>query len=1585
MVEIWRITNKITLRKLMNKIFVILQFFFSSTFLIAQSPKIYINEFLASNVSTNPDIVDFGDFSDWIELYNDENSDVNIGSFYITDDFTQPMKWQIPDNTVVPAKGFYLLWADDYNDIPGKDYVREWWPYNIGYTTQWCHTNFKLDKDGDKIGLYDNNGNPVDSLIFNKQETDISFGRQPDGSNNFYFFGEPTPLTSNNTPAVSLISYAADVIFSNQAGFYPDPIQVELSASNGIGVIRYTTDGSEPSSLSLTYSEPIIINENTMLRARVFESGKIPGPVSTNSYFINEVRNLPAVSIVTDNSYLMGRELGIYRNTLKEREIPISFEYFPLTENASSLSLNAGMRIGGENIYRFAQKPLNIYARGHYGSSKIVYNIFDDLPFVEYKRLYLRNGGDDWPNTMFRDGLMVSILKGQISNSMQNFKPSVLYLNNSYWGIYNLREKLDEQYFLLHYKVDPADLDHLESNNGVISGDSSEFIALLDFASSNDLSHTDNFEYIKSKIDLHNFMDFIIIQDYLANSSWGHNREVWRDNRNEKLWRWVLVDMDRGFNKSRTATNQLNDIYNNFRLFREFCDNKQFVDEFVQRYSDHVDKIFDTSRVNYIIDSLKTTLEGEMPVHISKWKTYIDSLSIDEWGQTAGIQSISSWKTKIQELRDFANQRAVYALQYLSEHFNLSDRSKLEINSSLNNQGKVTINGAMEDIGMDHHYFNNIPIEIEVYPPPGYKLKQWKEIKSSSRDDLIPAGASWKYRDEGTTAAAGWNTTGFDDSSWKSGYAQLGYGDGDENTIISYGANAQDKYITAYFRHTFTINDLAAIDNLTLNLLRDDGAMVYLNGTEVVRSNMPAGEISFGTPASVAIGPGDESTFYSYDIDESLLTVGTNVLAVELHQSNATSSDMSFDLSLYTTLIDSTKQEIFISSENKISYSLTGNAQLFAEFEEIGSNIVPSIVNTSLNLTADNSPYYVTSDVQVETGSILSVEPGVEILFAKGKSMYISGKLELTGNIDSPVSLKPYYPTDTWGAICFNNSAENSFLTYVNIIGASNGNDPQNFFAAVSALNSTVVIDHVNFYDCSLPISSQWSDMLIDNCKFEKITKAGDYINCNGGNITIRNSIFEGNQIADMDAIDLGFNTDSTIISNNIIRNFSGDNTDGIDLGDGSSNVIIENNLILNCRDKGISVGQGSDVVVKHNSIAGSNMGIGIKDSLSYAYIINNTFYKNNIAVACYEKTPNRGGGMADIVNSILANSGESSIFADELSEISIRYSISNTDSLEGTGNIYGDPWLINPDDANFFLQAYSVAIDAGDPESENDSDGSPSDIGAHTYRGSVATQIVINEINYNSPLDFNSEDWIELYNNAQSDVDISGWVFMDETHKASYVIDIGSLLASGSYLVLCRDINMFSKQFPGIDNYYGNLKSGLSGSGESLFLYTQNGYLADSVTYNDIFPWPTDADGNGASLELINPTLDNALGSNWKASAGHGTPGKVNSSFAQNIENNPDKEIPDNFALRQNYPNPFNPETIIQYELPVDAHVEINIFDSSGRRIKSIRSGSDKAGIHKAIWDGTNSSGQKVASGIYFISMQANKYHKVHKALLLK
>lgn len=165
---------------------------------------------------------------------------------------------------------------------------------------------------------------------------------------------------------------------------------------------------------------------------------------------------------------------------------------------------------------------------------------------------------------------------------------------------------------------------------------------------------------------------------------------------------------------------------------------------------------------------------------------------------------------------------------------------------------------------------------------------------------IVPGGSPWKYWDRGSEptpiSGVAWHQAGYPDLTWAEGPGELGYGDGDEATLVSYGGNASAKYITTYFRKTFSIPDPLALSGVQLRLTRDDGAVVHLNGTEVGRFNMPATS-SYATYASSAV----EETVDSIALTPAMLVQGENLLAIEIHQANANSSDISFDLELLAT------------------------------------------------------------------------------------------------------------------------------------------------------------------------------------------------------------------------------------------------------------------------------------------------------------------------------------------------------------------------------------------------------------------------------------------------------------------------------------------------------------------------------------------------------------------------------------------------------------------------------------------------------------------------------------------------------------
>ncbi|MDB6123883.1 MAG: hypothetical protein JWQ71_2876 [Pedosphaera sp.] len=225
---------------------------------------------------------------------------------------------------------------------------------------------------------------------------------------------------------------------------------------------------------------------------------------------------------------------------------------------------------------------------------------------------------------------------------------------------------------------------------------------------------------------------------------------------------------------------------------------------------------------------------------------------------------------------------------------------------------------------------------------------------------LIPSGAIWKYLDTGVAPAANWKSNSFNEAGWKTGAAELGYGDGGETTIINYGGNANNKYITAWFRHSFVVTNPADYFSLVLGIVRDDGAAAYLNGQELYRMNLPAGAISSSTLATNDVNSFDERAFFERNVDSALLVPGTNVLAVEVHQISASSPDLSFDFTLTGLTTEQVRPRLEISSipsSAKLNWPATTG--FFVPFT--ASNLSAATWTRTTNMTAlSNGQWQVT-------------------------------------------------------------------------------------------------------------------------------------------------------------------------------------------------------------------------------------------------------------------------------------------------------------------------------------------------------------------------------------------------------------------------------------------------------------------------------------------------------------------------------------------------------------------------------------------------------------------------------------------------
>ncbi len=259
------------------------------------------------------------------------------------------------------------------------------------------------------------------------------------------------------------------------------------------------------------------------------------------------------------------------------------------------------------------------------------------------------------------------------------------------------------------------------------------------------------------------------------------------------------------------------------------------------------------------------------------------------------------------------------------------------------------------------------------------------------------------------------------------------------------------------------------------------------------------------------------------------------------------------------------------------------------------------------------------------------------------------------------------------------------------------------------------------------------------------------------------------------------------------------------------------------------------------------------------------------------------------------------------------------------------------------------------------------------------AQNVVITEINYNSAIYFNPEDWVEFYNPSADDIDLSGWVFKDEVDSQAFVFPENTLLEADGFIILCTDTSLFKLYFPGVDDYIGNFHWGLSGGGELIRIYNAQGYIIDYLTYDDEPPWPTLPDGFGPTLELMDPALDNTIAENWRASSyPFGSPGIK--GWLGVAPGSAGRTLPTELTLLENYPNPFNPSTTITFLLARPTPVSLNIFDSRGREIARLVNGMMSPGLHRVLF---NAEG--LSSGIYLAELEAEGVVKTRRLLLLR
>ena len=469
------------------------------------------------------------------------------------------------------------------------------------------------------------------------------------------------------------------VHFSFTGGFYENCFSLELSYDNPQHHIRYTVNGNRPTAQSALYKDPLMLDERQysasdiytivncpedefyladsvrhciVIRAAVFdENDNCVGPVTTNSYFIHalgcDTHGLPVVSLCADSVDLFDYETGIfvpgaffdtlnpnksgnYYQKGREWERLANLEYYEL--NNTGVNQICGLRTHGEITRRYQQKGMKVFAREEYGKKRFHHAFFENIQNSSFKRLTFKPFASAWNGSGCKDYIAGRIAQ-DIGLEFQASRPSALYLNGEFWGIFYIAEKIDERYLQDHFNVNIDSVNIIGSWNGEIDyGSADHYFNLFNWIMETDLSQQEAYQQLEDKIDIDNFIDYQIFEIFSANLDWpNHNMRLWQEGNGK--WRWIFFDGDACL-ESRSFDAFANAVYvgpNTYPssthatlFFRKMLENEEFKQQFSARFYQFLDSELAYSNTGQYFNSIKNTLAPMVPQQIERFGIPID-------------------------------------------------------------------------------------------------------------------------------------------------------------------------------------------------------------------------------------------------------------------------------------------------------------------------------------------------------------------------------------------------------------------------------------------------------------------------------------------------------------------------------------------------------------------------------------------------------------------------------------------------------------------------------------------------------------------------------------------------------------------------------------------------------------------------------------------------------------------------------------------------------------------------------------------------------------------------------------------------
>ncbi len=598
------------------------------------------------------------------------------------------------------------------------------------------HTNFKISSDGETVYLFSPDHLPISSLEVSVQNLDNSTGLFPDASSNTVLFDIASPAASNNQSNI-FNSYALAPDLITPSGLFQSTLNISISDLNPVSeqaIIRYTTDGSEPNDSSTLYtSSGIFIFTSSTIRARAFIEGKLPSSVSSASYLLGLNHVTPIISVMTNSSNLYGNA-GIFDHWDQDWERPVHVDYFD-TDHSLIFSQNSGMQIDGgwggsrSNPQHSFRLELD---NGVLGEGSVNFPFIPNRPNrTKYSNFYLRNGSNQYLALPYKDASQVMMMAGETNNYFSAWRPVTVYINGNYFGLYELREKFDTEYFKTLEGATSAQTEILTASAWygwglrALTGSVENFYSVhaqFDQLDPNDSNFWNNADQY---FDMTYYTDYIIGESWMGNTDWpANNIKIYRSDATNQRYRFCTIDLEMSMGPFAFTDCTIDHIaymlgqdQNNpyINIFLKGIQNKRFHDYFINRFADNMNTTYRIDRLLGIENSMFNSTVLEMPNEYGRW------------GDPNAIsQQMTSFYDNHLFFQDQLSQRTEIVRNNIQSNFELPSQVDMTLDVFPAGSGKIKISTITPDeYPWNGVYFNGIPVKIEAIANTGYHFLHW--------------------------------------------------------------------------------------------------------------------------------------------------------------------------------------------------------------------------------------------------------------------------------------------------------------------------------------------------------------------------------------------------------------------------------------------------------------------------------------------------------------------------------------------------------------------------------------------------------------------------------------------------------------------------------------------------------------------------------------------------------------------------------------------------------------------------------------------------------------------------------------------